>query len=293
MRRRSGRNPKSPAFQFYPADFLSDGRTAAMTYEERGVLITLLSFAWLDGGIPADHSRIQRILRMNRAEFARVWAGIGQCFAPHPEKPEVLVNARMERERASQAENREARKAASRAANAVRWNKDGSDSDPIRTEVGSQSDPTLSRLPSPDPRPSTPCVDIPPSRPAAKPKPQPSGDHSEFIAWWCEAFQKATGAPYGFQGGKDGSHVKRILGRDGGAPEAVRRATLLLASAPDWIARGGVDLGTLDTQWNKLVSAGAVGVATGSKQLALQSLNGNERTIPKLAPLPTTKGGYR
>ena len=266
-----------------------------MTYEERGVLITLLSFAWLDGGIPADHARIQRLLHMNRAEFARVWSEIAPCFTPHPDKPDMLVNNRMERERQSQDENRKAKKAASDAANAARWNKDGSHAESGRTPNGVQTETPRIPIPVPVSRIPTPCVDIPEGTPRAaapKPRKEPVGEHQEFIAWWLAAFQKATGSPYGFQGGKDGSHVKRILERAGGAPEARKRATLLLASAPEWIAKGGIDLGTLDAQWNKLVSAGATGVATGSKQLAIASLNG-ERVIPTLPALPTTKGGVR
>lgn len=64
--------------------------------------------------------------------------------------------------------------------------------------------------------------------------------------------------------------------------EARRRAAILLASAPSWMARGGVDLGTLDTQWNKLVSAGVVGEATGARQLAIQdALHTNGHHLPR------------
>lgn len=112
-------------------------------------------------------------------------------------------------------------------------------------------------------------ADKPPVRPKAKkPRAIPDTEHANFIEWWSQAFLRATGSPYGFQGGKDGKHVQRILGRSGGRAEAERRAGILLGCAPDWVAASGVDLGTLDSQWNKLASAGQVGVATGSKQLA-------------------------
>lgn len=99
-----------------------------------------------------------------------------------------------------------------------------------------------------------------------------------FTDFWVAAFQAACGAAYGFQGAKDGRHVQRILKRPGGLPEAKRRAAILLAAAPQWIANGGIDLGVLDAQWNKLASAGQTGTATGASQIAIGMANG--RAMP-------------
>ena len=53
---------KSPAFQFYPGDFLSDENVISMTFEEKGVYIVLLSNCWIQGSIPADPDKIMRLL---------------------------------------------------------------------------------------------------------------------------------------------------------------------------------------------------------------------------------------
>lgn len=45
---------KSPAFQFYPQDYLSSARVATMTLEEEGVYLRLLCYCWSIGSIPAD-----------------------------------------------------------------------------------------------------------------------------------------------------------------------------------------------------------------------------------------------
>lgn len=95
---------KAPAFQFYAADFLSDGAVMEMTYEERGVYITLLATAWLEGGIPADQGRLARVLRMSAEKLTELWPAIEPCWSKRGVR---LVNSRMERERQRLKEYRE------------------------------------------------------------------------------------------------------------------------------------------------------------------------------------------
>lgn len=153
--------------------------------------------------------------------------------------------------------------------------------DPIRSDP-SLSEPSQAFVPEDEPR-----VTVPSIVPASKPKKEPVGEHQEFIAWWQEAFLKATGAPYSFQGAKDGANVKLLLQRAGGDPEALRsRAMILLHSAPAWIAEGGKDLGTLVLHWNKLVSQGT-GVASGAKLAAISSVNRMSVPSSGLLDMPT------
>lgn len=245
MPRRNGRNPKSPAFQFYPADFLSDGRAASMTYEERGVLITLLSFAWLNGGVPSDPDRLRQLLRMSRSEFNRVWAGLAPCFIQHPTNPKSLVNERMERERAAQADNRKARKAASAAANAVRWSKSESESDPNRITNGHQTDPSL--LPSPVSRLPTPYVSIPEVKPRPAKK-SPTGPHAEcFEHWKAEWARTRNGADY-LGAKKDFVAIAELL--KASTPDEVKRRMTLMATDPDpWITKNASPA-MLRSKWN-------------------------------------------
>ena len=92
-----------PAFQFYAADFLSDANVASMTYEERGVYITLLCYCWNEGSIPCRIADLRRLLRIDARRFAAVWPAVQRCFS---ESNGRLTQIRLERERAKQAEFR-------------------------------------------------------------------------------------------------------------------------------------------------------------------------------------------
>lgn len=85
------------AFQFYPRDFLANSKVARMSMTERGIYITLLSYAWIDDGIPSEPEQIARLVRIPATKFGRIWAGVlSECFVPHRGK---LVNPRQERQR--------------------------------------------------------------------------------------------------------------------------------------------------------------------------------------------------
>lgn len=148
---RNGRNQKSPAYQWYPSDAAIDGDYQALADDERGIFHRLLDFAWMNDGIPADVGEVARILQRRRALVDRWWPRLSRMFVSHSSKVDRLVNKRQERERASQAENRERRKAASVRANAVRWSESEHDRSPIGTESDSDSIPPVSLLPIPMP----------------------------------------------------------------------------------------------------------------------------------------------
>jgi uncharacterized protein YdaU (DUF1376 family) len=69
-----------PAFQFYATDFLSDAPVIAMTLEERGAFITLLCIAWTEEGIPADHKKLAKLLRVSARKFAEIWEAMEVCW---------------------------------------------------------------------------------------------------------------------------------------------------------------------------------------------------------------------
>ncbi|MCC6989919.1 MAG: DUF1376 domain-containing protein [Acidobacteria bacterium] len=73
---------KAPAFQFYPKDFLSDGRPAAMTAEEVGVYVRLLCFCWLDESVPDDAARCARMTGVTPARMTKLWPAVRACFSP-------------------------------------------------------------------------------------------------------------------------------------------------------------------------------------------------------------------
>jgi uncharacterized protein YdaU (DUF1376 family) len=113
---------QAPAFQFYPRDFIADGDQAAMSLEQVGAYIRMLSYAWLKVGLPDD---VDKIARMIRGEVATV----SEVLAEHFQRVEGplgvrFVNPRQEEERRKQAKFRrqqqlKGRASANRRATAV------------------------------------------------------------------------------------------------------------------------------------------------------------------------------
>jgi uncharacterized protein YdaU (DUF1376 family) len=96
---------KSPAFQFYPKDFLSSSKVGRMSLTEIGAYALLLSHSWLEGGLPIDIDEIAKLVKVPAPRFARMWAGsIGECFVQRGDR---LINERLEVERVKQATNRQ------------------------------------------------------------------------------------------------------------------------------------------------------------------------------------------
>ena len=95
---------KSPAFQFYPTDFLSSSKVARMSLTEIGIYTILLCHCWLDGGLPKSVEQLALLVRVRTDRFAKIWAGVlSECFREEGGK---LLNIRLERERNKQAHRR-------------------------------------------------------------------------------------------------------------------------------------------------------------------------------------------
>lgn len=94
----------SPAFQFYPKDFISSTKVQRMTLTEVGAYMLLLSHCWLDGSLPADLTEVAKIVKMPAPRFRKLWAGaLSECFV---EKNGRLINVRLDQERRKQIEYR-------------------------------------------------------------------------------------------------------------------------------------------------------------------------------------------
>ncbi len=100
---------KSPAFQFYPKDFLADAHVVAMTLPERGAYITLLCMCWTDGSLPVDMAALARRCHVSTGTFTRLWPALEPCFTLTDGR---LVQPRIERERRKQIAWREMKKIA-------------------------------------------------------------------------------------------------------------------------------------------------------------------------------------
>lgn len=99
----TAKSTKSPAFQFYPRDFLSSDNVDRMSMTERGVYITLMSKYWLAGDLPADMSELAGMVRMKTPQFERMWTQ-GKLHLCFHERGGRLVQPRLEDERRKQKE---------------------------------------------------------------------------------------------------------------------------------------------------------------------------------------------
>ena len=73
----------SPAFSFYPKDFLSSPRVQDMTVDEMGAYCLLLFSAWIaedQGYLPDDEALLRRICRMSEEQWSRSRALVLSCF---------------------------------------------------------------------------------------------------------------------------------------------------------------------------------------------------------------------
>jgi uncharacterized protein YdaU (DUF1376 family) len=95
---------QSPAFSFYPTDFLVG--TATFSLEERGAYITLLSYQWDHGGVPDDGTERARLLNCSLKRAEALWDRTRTKFDQGSDG--AWRNPRLETERAKQAYRRAA-----------------------------------------------------------------------------------------------------------------------------------------------------------------------------------------
>lgn len=88
---------KSPAFQWYPADYLGSQRVQLMTLEEEGAYRRLLDYCWLHGSIPADISLLARLI--GKGASTTLATTVSTMFQP---KGDRLVHDRLDSERRKQ-----------------------------------------------------------------------------------------------------------------------------------------------------------------------------------------------
>ncbi len=103
---------QSPAFQFYPQDFVSDPKVLAMTSAARGAYIMLLCHCWTNGSVPDDDIVLRRISAYDGRDWRAACASVRACLGAKDGK---LFSPRLERERQKQADYREMKARAGQA----------------------------------------------------------------------------------------------------------------------------------------------------------------------------------
>jgi len=110
---------KSPAFQWYPADWLSDMRVRLLPWAAKGLYVDLLCYCWREGYIPADISAIAQLCGCHDL------AMIEQCLELFcaTDDPTKLTHKRLEKERVKQNDHRNERSESGKKGAKARWNK--------------------------------------------------------------------------------------------------------------------------------------------------------------------------
>lgn len=91
----------APAFQFYPADWISSQRVQMLSLEEEGAYIRLVASCWQHGSIPADAEKCARLI--GKGCSTTLATVVQAMFQPHPNDGTKLVHDRLEMEREKQA----------------------------------------------------------------------------------------------------------------------------------------------------------------------------------------------
>jgi uncharacterized protein YdaU (DUF1376 family) len=101
----TSQSSRSPAFQYYPKDFLADANVIPMTLTEVGAYWKLVSICWLQGSLPSGHAALARLLGIGTTAFTRLWPALEPCFRLNNDR---LVHPRLEHERREQVKRRRA-----------------------------------------------------------------------------------------------------------------------------------------------------------------------------------------
>ena len=113
---------KSPAFQWYPKDYLADEHVVPMTLEEEGAYRRLMDFCWLHGSIPDDMKVMAGMCKnVSPARMKKLWSAVAPCFRL---KAGRWVHPRLEKERRSQESRKKAQSDAGKAGAKRRWDKE-------------------------------------------------------------------------------------------------------------------------------------------------------------------------
>jgi hypothetical protein len=250
---------QSPAFQFYPSDYLASMRVQLMGLAEEGAYLRCLCYCWLHGSIPANPADLVKLI--GKGGSLPIAESVASMFSPHPEDPSRLVHDRLESERAKQAEWR--RKSAQGGKNSGIARKTAK----LPAKGGSTTLPTVVEPPY-EPKGNSSvfslqssintCESLSADADAValstnqtKSRKPAQGAHPELVRLFCDGWQARYGVPFKFTG-KDGKHIKWILDavlQD--QAEATKIVNAYLADDDNWLIDKKHPLGQLVNSFNK------------------------------------------
>lgn len=168
---------KSPAYQRYPKDYLSDENVALMTLEQEGAYNRLMDYCWLQRSIPADLASLAALCRVPAEAMERIWPGVEKCFRRQGER---YVHPRLDLERRKQEARRKAKSEAGKAGAKAKWENAENGTANILPMANDSfavcSLQSASAIASPE------VAQSPPLRSKA----QPAGEHADLHAWMAD-----------------------------------------------------------------------------------------------------------
>lgn len=183
---------KSPAFQFFPRDFISDEKVMVMDMAQRGIYITLLCFCWTESSIPADAKEVLKLCRIG-TEYESMLPPVLACFTPLETNTNRLVHQRLERIRAEQAERRQRRSEAGKKGGHPPGSKTKPKALPKQSESNAKALKSSSSSSAPADDPPTPLPKTGPAavRPLAGTNGRPSDEAADSAAGPTKLYRPA------------------------------------------------------------------------------------------------------
>ena len=263
-------------------EFWDSERVADMDGDAVSLYLWLLWRQFKNGSLPPPE-KLRRLPHRWQVQWDAVWPQVASCFdvledgrLENPKCAEIRAAAIERSRRASKNGKRGGRPAhepveSGRKATAKRplskpkatakpeQSSERSGEEQRRTEtpaVSFASGDAISAPPATDPAPA-------PRKPRTAPT--PTGPHAEVAAWFSAEFERSTGKPYAFEGGKDGAAVRSILQRagPGGLVEVQERGRSFFAD--QFHRKAGFTLTRFLAAWNALAKpTNAMPTASGS-----------------------------
>ena len=117
---------KSPAFQLYVKEFLSDANQAGMSLQESGAYIRLMCFEWNEQGkgLPDDAVRCGNMIGATTGQMKTMWRALRSCFVSHPTEASRIVHPRLQKEREKQTVFKRRKSDAGKQGATKRWHND-------------------------------------------------------------------------------------------------------------------------------------------------------------------------
>jgi len=113
---------KSPAFLFYPADFLNDPNVKFMSLDAKGAYMMLICHAWREQYIPNDLGKLAKLCECSEETIKAIWPSLKDCFTAS-KKENFLMHPRLEKERKKLKKSSELKTEKAKNAARARWSK--------------------------------------------------------------------------------------------------------------------------------------------------------------------------